>query len=559
MGKKQHLLICLFIIAITASNAQQVKVWQQESKKLRLDQPKFLGKTANQYQLVDKKASSGEVVLLKIDTGFSFIESTINLPNEAFNGYLGEIKDTVFALWHQQKTDSIVIHLLESTKGFGKEQFRRWSINKSKHPSLSYFVHDLEKRYFFFYTGYNDTIGRIVLDGVLLDRYDGEISSVRWPIDFDAEQQRQKMPIVDGIGNIHTVVYDKLTNYKLSANIHIYTRNNIDRTTTVETFGFDKIKFYDLDFIDNPEAQEVQLRGFYYSDNEREKTGLASIGFSYKRGSKLSQLFTPIPEWQKNLLVDGVGSYNKRFPSLDYLKVTGFNDNSGSSFVSAWILDMPYHKFVKDQEQEYIFNTNPNEWIVKPKEDKWVQKSGKPSQRNDQIGGSQSNDVLLGSASYQFGLPRLGPNNSNTLPPTIRDTRNKIQTGTSTTSNLITPGIKKGKIVFFGMNKKGMYDWIQIAPPDFPVQTIQAYGELFGNSMIYDNAIFVVMPIKENGAIKLKLIRISKSGITDNVINHQVAGTAKYGPPKSIGNGHFVSLYFDKVNQQSGLLHFKTD
>lgn len=559
MGKIKHLLLWLFIITATVSNAQQVKFWQQESKKIRLDQPKFLGKTENQYQLLDKNTVSGEVVLLKIDTGFSSIESTIHLPNEAFYGFLGDVKDTVLALWHQQKTDSIIIHLLESTNGFGKEQFRRWAINKSKHPSLSYFVHDLGKRYFFFYTDYNDTVGRIVLDGILLDRKDGEISSVRWPIDFDAEQQRQKMPIIDELGNIHTVIYDKLTNYKLSANVHIYTRNNIDRTTTVETFGFDKTKFYDLDFIDNAEAQEVQLRGFYYSDNEKEKTGLASIGFSYKRGNKLSQRFTPIPEWQKNLLVDGVGAYNKRFPILDYLKVTGFNGNAGSSFVSTWFLDMPYNKFTKDQEQEYIFNTNPNEWLVKPKEDRWVQKSGKPSQRNDQIGGSQSNDVLLGSTSYQYGLPRLGPNNSNTLPPTIRDTRSKMQTGTSTRSNLFTPGIKIGKIVFFGMNNKGMYDWIQIAPPDFPIQTIYPSGGLFGNSMIHENAIIVVMPFNEKEEIKLKLIRISKSGITDMIINPPVSGYANYGPPKSIGNGHFVSLYFDSVNRRSGLLHFKTD
>lgn len=547
------IILCLLLAGVNVY-AQRMQVWLQETDRLQLVAPKFLARTGNQYQVIDVVQGQG-AVLLKIDSGLSKIESRLSLPVEAYGTFVGGANDTALAVWRQEKNDSIVIHLLESAKGEGNEQVHRWAISKEKNPALAYVVHDLNNRFFFFYSGYNDTVGRMLLNGILLDRISKQATFVSWPIDFDLEEQRLKVPVIDGFGNIHTVIYDKLTNYKLSASVHVYTRNAADQSTIVETFGFDKIKLYDVDFFDNPAAGEIQLRGFYYSGDEKLKIGLASIGFPYARTNKLSQRFTPLPDWQKLFLVEGVGAYNKRFDPLDYLKATGYDHQAGSSVISAWVLDMPYKNFAKDREQENVINTAAPTWLSRKKEDGWVQKSAMPSQRNDQLQRQQSNNMLSETRAYRFGLVNLNSEHT-ILPPTTKDVRNRIPS--EVPRNMpVPPLVKMGKIAFFVMNEKGMYDWLQAVAPNFPFKATQRTTQLLGSSMLYQNTIYVVVPVTEGEKERLQLIQMGKSGITELLLNESIPARATYTVPKQIEDGYFISIYTDAVQQKSGILHLK--
>lgn len=549
------MLIFYSLFAVIVIHAQSMQVRLQESGGVKLNVPKFLSSTGSQYQLIDIVQGSG-AVLIKVDSGFSRVESRLNLPTQAYNGFLGGTNDTALAVWQEELNDSIVIQLLESTVGAGNEKIERWSINKMKHPRVDYMINDVNNRFFFLYTVYNDTVGSIVFNGVLLDRISKKLQSVVWSLEFDQDQQRLKAPIVDGYGNIHAVIYDKLTNHKLSASIQLYTRSITDQSTIIETFSFDKIKLYDLDFSDNPIAAEVQLRGFYYAGDNKGKVGLVSIGFPYKRTNKLSQKFTPVPEWQKLFLVEGLGAYNKRFEPLDYLKATGFVHHSGSTAIGGWVLDMPYKNFVKDREQENLINTLPSGWIALKKENLGPQKGTKPSLRNDQLKQQQSNNMLSESGQFRFGLANVNTRNNAVLPPTINDTRSRLSSDMPY-QVIVSPFIKIGKIAFFVINENGVYDWIQVVSSDFPIKAIQRTSQLFGNSIIYGNMVYTIVPVTVGETKRLKLFQMGKSGINELVLDETIPVDAVYGIPQKIKEGHFISLYKDVVNQKSGILHLR--
>lgn len=552
---RKAMLIFYSLFAVIVIHAQSMQVRLQESGGVKLNVPKFLSSTGSQYQLIDIVQGSG-AVLVKVDSGFSRVESRLNLPTQAYNGFLGGINDTALAVWQEELNDSIVIQLLESTAGAGNEKIERWSINKMKHPRVDYMINDVNNRFFFLYTVYNDTVGSIVFNGVLLDRISKKLQSVVWSLEFDQDQQRLKAPIVDGYGNIHAVIYDKLTNHKLSASIQLYTRSITDQSTIIETFSFDKIKLYDLDFSDNPIAAEVQLRGFYYAGDNKGKAGLVSIGFPYKRTNKLSQKFTPVPEWQKLFLVEGLGAYNKRFEPLDYLKATGFAHHSGSTVIGGWVLDMPYKNFVKDREQENLINTLPSAWVALKKENQGPQKGTKPSQRNDQLKQQQSNNMLSESGQFRFGLANVNTRNNAVLPPTINDTRSRLSSDMPY-QVIVSPFIKIGKIAFFVINENGAYDWIQVVSSDFPLKAIQRTSQLFGNSIIYRNMVYTVVPVTVGETKRLKLLQMGKSGINELVLDETIPVDAIYGIPQKIKEGHFISLYKDVVNEKSGILHLR--
>jgi hypothetical protein len=552
---RKTMLIFYSLFAVIVIHAQSMQVRLQESGGVKLNVPKFLSSTGSQYQLIDIVQGSG-AVLIKVDSGFSRVESRLNLPTQAYNGFLGGTNDTALAVWQEELNDSIVIQLLESTVGAGNEKIERWSINKMKHPRVDYMINDVNNRFFFLYTVYNDTVGSIVFNGVLLDRISKKLQSVVWSLEFDQDQQRLKAPIVDGYGNIHAVIYDKLTNHKLSASIQLYTRSITDQSTIIETFSFDKIKLYDLDFSDNPIAAEVQLRGFYYAGDNKGKVGLVSIGFPYKRTNKLSQKFTPVPEWQKLFLVEGLGAYNKRFEPLDYLKATGFVHHSGSTAIGGWVLDMPYKNFVKDREQENLINTLPSGWIALKKENLGPQKGTKPSLRNDQLKQQQSNNMLSESGQFRFGLANVNTRNNAVLPPTINDTRSRLSSDMPY-QVIVSPFIKIGKIAFFVINENGVYDWIQVVSSDFPIKAIQRTSQLFGNSIIYGNMVYTIVPVTVGETKRLKLFQMGKSGINELVLDETIPVDAVYGIPQKIKEGHFISLYKDVVNQKSGILHLR--
>lgn len=552
---RKTMLIFYSLFAVIVIHAQSMQVRLQESGGVKLNVPKFLSSTGSQYQLIDIVQGSG-AVLIKVDSGFSRVESRLNLPTQAYNGFLGGTNDTALAVWQEELNDSIVIQLLESTVGAGNEKIERWSINKMKHPRVDYMINDVNNRFFFLYTVYNDTVGSIVFNGVLLDRISKKLQSVVWSLEFDQDQQRLKAPIVDGYGNIHAVIYDKLTNHKLSASIQLYTRSITDQSTIIETFSFDKIKLYDLDFSDNPIAAEVQLRGFYYAGDNKGKVGLVSIGFPYKRTNKLSQKFTPVPEWQKLFLVEGLGAYNKRFEPLDYLKATGFVHHSGSTAIGGWVLDMPYKNFVKDREQENLINTLPSGWIALKKENLGPQKGTKPSLRNDQLKQQQSNNMLSESGQFRFGLANVNTRNNAVLPPTINDTRSRLSSDMPY-QVIVSPFIKIGKIAFFVINENGVYDWIQVVSSDFPIKAIQRTSQLFGNSIIYGSMVYTIVPVTVGETKRLKLFQMGKSGINELVLDETIPVDAVYGIPQKIKEGHFISLYKDVVNQKSGILHLR--
>lgn len=552
---RKTMLIFYSLFAVIVIHAQSMQVRLQESGGVKLNVPKFLSSTGSQYQLIDIVQGTG-AVLIKVDSGFSRVESRLNLPTQAYNGFLGGTNDTALAVWQEELNDSIVIQLLESTVGAGNEKIERWSINKMKHPRVDYMINDVNNRFFFLYTVYNDTVGSIVFNGVLLDRISKKLQSVVWSLEFDQDQQRLKAPIVDGYGNIHAVIYDKLTNHKLSASIQLYTRSITDQSTIIETFSFDKIKLYDLDFSDNPIAAEVQLRGFYYAGDNKGKVGLVSIGFPYKRTNKLSQKFTPVPEWQKLFLVEGLGAYNKRFEPLDYLKATGFVHHSGSTAIGGWVLDMPYKNFVKDREQENLINTLPSGWIALKKENLGPQKGTKPSLRNDQLKQQQSNNMLSESGQFRFGLANVNTRNNAVLPPTINDTRSRLSSDMPY-QVIVSPFIKIGKIAFFVINENGVYDWIQVVSSDFPIKAIQRTSQLFGNSIIYGNMVYTIVPVTVGETKRLKLFQMGKSGINELVLDETIPVDAVYGIPQKIKEGHFISLYKDVVNQKSGILHLR--
>lgn len=478
-GKVLSLGALFLMMHVERSTAQLATFDIKTVKDVFLSTPKLISYHNGYYQILDFSNTAQSKFYL-LDTNLN-VRSTRDLPYQAYTGLQKKIGDTTMILWNTTSADSTHFTMLKL--GIQGEELRQqqWAFSKKEHPSFRFSSIDEQGRFVFYYSLYKDSTDKVLVDGVLIDQQTENTKSLSYSVDLDEALQRLKMPLVDVQGNIHVIVYDKLTNYRLAATVQLHTIPYRERSLLTETFSFDKVKFYDLEFADNTHANEIQLRGFYYDGLTKVKTGLASIGFPYERINKVSNQFTPIKDLQKFYLMEGVSYYNKRFEPLDYLKVRSIQQQKGNTLINAWVINMPYKQFVKDREAEYPNNMLPPRWLTINKEnDVKAMRGAKPSLRNDALKNQSQNTFF---STNTTNTASFGPLNG-VVPPTIQKPAVKEPKPFAGDDISLTSALNISKLGFFLINEKGEYEWLQVT------QSASVYQQLL-NDHSFSNRIFI--------------------------------------------------------------------
>lgn len=560
-GKALGLGILLITINTVRTSAQLATFDVKTVKNVYLSSPKLISFNKGYTQVLDF-SDSGRSRLYILDSNLN-ITSTRDLPYQAYTGHQKRIGDTTMMLWNSISIDSIHFTMLKlGVQGEVLSQ-QKWAFNKKEYPAFRFSSTDENGRFVFYYSLYQDSTDKVLVNGVLIDQQTEKTKPLSYSVDFDEALQRFKMPLVDVQGNIHVAVYDKLTNYRLAATVQLYTIPFKETSLLTETFSFDKVKFYDLEFADNTQTHEIQLRGFYYNGLTKVKTGLASVGFPYERINTISNHFTPVADLQKFYLMEGLSFYNKRFEPLDYLKVRGIQQQKGNTLINTWIINMPYKQFVKDREAEYANNMQPPRWLAINKEgDAKAMRGAKPSLRNDALK-SQSQNAFFSTNTTTTAS--FGPLNG-VVPPTIQKPTVKEPKQFAGDDIFLTSALKIGKIGFFLINERGEYEWLQVTQSAALYAQLMSDNAFSSKTFIHKNSAYFITasgyPIRTDNTTTVDnqphtaytLTQMSKVGIQQQSLPFNIEHQSGHFVFTEIGDGQYMAFVNDRTTRTTHVM-----
>ena len=149
------------------------------------------------------------------------------------------------------------------------------------------------KQYLLFYEYAKKTTDSSQLRGVLLGNDRGIIKQLRYSFKLDPELDTDPELFLDNSGNTHVLVYDKVANYRMSADVTVNTIPLSEEQIVSEVFTLQKVKLKNMRVFQNNECNCLQAEGMYVDGITKTNKGLYSIAFPPGRKNELAPRFIP--------------------------------------------------------------------------------------------------------------------------------------------------------------------------------------------------------------------------------------------------------------------------
>lgn len=558
--------VCVFFLLLLFSAgygiAQNLSVQYLQVPGISFRNPVFIGKTIQGVAIIDL-VSFDSAALYVVDTNLQLV-STKMLPSAAYEAHAFTRENEVHFMWQQRSGDSARISLWQVKEDGALVITAKKEAPPGNRRVFQQLATDKKNRYSFFYTLFGGP-QQLVLRGVLFDSSLQRLKKVEQSFEYDAETQRLAPILLDAKGNLHLVIYDKLTNYRLSSGIQVYTFPVGSEKFITETYRFDKAKFYDLIFFDNPFAEQVQLAGFYYNGATKIKEGLATIGLPYERRQPVVPKFHPLTQEQRNQLQQKMQHVRRKNDVMDFVKLKDIIEEDGQVYLSTWILDVPNYLLVKDNEREDATNTDMAKWL----------RPGKDGPYESRMQGSYPQSGFSNSSSFSNVLPQrdvnsLQPGGNRFLSSPQQPSIQNFQAGRpgmagSSPFDLKIKWVRPHKFAFFSLDNRQDSLWCRILPADFPVTTASYQPWLWDYPMAENghlSFIHINQPQpKNNGspvsvkqvAPSISFVRIGARGTNIQTISPLVTTGYRFSKPFRISAGKYFSIYRQIENAQTGI------
>lgn len=347
------------LCAVSAVNAQPV-IHYFPAKNLRFANPLIAGRTQQTTLVIDRPDSLQSVVYF-FDSSYQLVQQK-QLPAVLYDAPFFSNNEGVHFVWQERVNDSILFKLTRISADGHVLPLQKMIPAEAKGRTYHQVVADRQSRFFFFFSIFKNQQS-VFLRGILFDQQLAVLKKIDRAFAFDEELQRLCSPLVDVKGNIHFLLYDKLTNYRLSANAELYTIPSDGDDAIVESFQFQKAKFYDVILYDHPAGSEIRLAGFYYDGSDKIKQGLACISFPYERGNPASEKYFPLSKEQRVLIQQDMEHVRRKNDVMDFLKLKDIYEEEGHVYFSTWLMDVPNQLFYKDNEREALQNREVVTWM----------------------------------------------------------------------------------------------------------------------------------------------------------------------------------------------------
>lgn len=342
------------------ADAQQCDIHYYMAEGLQFNNPVIAGKM-QQTTLVIDRPDSLRTLAYFFDSSYHLIKQE-QLPAVAYDAPLFSNDNGIHLLWQERVNDSIRFNLIRIAADGRVMPFQKMIPAEGKRGAYQQVVADRQSRFFFFYSLLKNQQS-IFLKGILFDQQLSVLKKIDRAFAYDEDLQRLCSPLVDAKGNIHFLLYDKLTNYRLSANTELYTIPSDGDDAVVESFQFEKKKFYDVILYDPPGGSSIRMAGFYYDGSTKIKQGLACISFPYERGNEISQKFFPLSKGQRDFIQKDMEHVRRKNDLMDFLKLKDIYEENGKVFFTTWLMDLPNQMFYKDNEREELQNREVMTWV----------------------------------------------------------------------------------------------------------------------------------------------------------------------------------------------------
>lgn len=561
---RKPLLLVFFLLLFFAGYgfAQQLTVTYQSIPGISFRSPVCIGKTNKGFAIIDI-VSADSSVLYFMDTNLRPIKTHM-LPAAVYEANAFTKGNEVHFIWQQRSGDSASIRLWQvKEEGEVYSTERMETAPGSKHV-FQQMASDKKNRYSFFYTFFAGP-QQLVIKGILYDSSLQRVKKIDQSFAYDANMQRLTQVLLDPKGNLHLVIYDKLTNYRLSAGIQVYTIPYGSENFVTETYRFDKVKFYDLIFFDNPAAEQVQLAGFYYNGATKIKEGLAAIGLPYERKLPVTQKIFPLTKEQRNELQQQMQHVRRKNDVMDFVKLKDIIEEDGQVFLSTWILDVPNYMLVKDNEREDATNTDIAKWM----------RPGKEGTFESRVQGLYPSRVITRSTtatsvSNMREVYSLQPGGNQFLSAPPQQIVQNPQAGRPGIAGLPPVDlkirwVKPQKFAFFSLDARQDSMWFRILPADFPINTASYQPWLWDYPMaengrlsfIHKNQSAEIAPISPDPVQKnskdVSFIRIGAAGSLISSLSPQVTKEHLFSKPFRVKAGKYLSFYRQTTTAEAGI------
>lgn len=560
--KPLRLVFFLLLFAAGEGFAQQLTVTYQSIPGISFRSPVCIGKTNRGFAIIDI-VSDDSSVLHFIDTNLQLIKTQL-LPAAAYEANTFTRDNEVHFIWQQRSGDSASIRLWQVNEEGEIHRTERMELAPGSKHVFQQMASDKKNRYSFFYTFFAGP-QQLVIKGVLFDSSLQRITKIDQSFEYDGNMQRLTQVLLDPKGNLHLVIYDKLTNYRLSAAIQVYTIPYGSENYVTETYRFDKVKFYDLIFFDHPAAEQVQLAGFYYNGATKIKEGLATIGLPYERKLPVTPKFFPLTKEQRNELQQEMQHVRRKNDVMDFVKLKDIIEEDGQVFLSTWILDVPNYLLVKDNEREDATNTDVAKWM----------RPGKEGTFESRVQGLYPNRVITRSITgSSVGNMRevysLQPGGNQFLYAPQQTIIQNPQAGRPGMAglppvDLKVRWVKPQKFAFFSLDARQDSMWFRILPADFPINTASYQPWLWDYPIVENGKLSfihkkqtaeiaaIVPATREKNTRDVSWVRIGAGGTLISTLSPQITNEHRFSKPFRITGGKYLSFYRQTATAASGI------
>jgi hypothetical protein len=135
-----------------------------------------------------------------------------------------------------------------------------------------------------------------LIRGSLLNAELGIVKQLAYSFKHDTEQDSDPETFLDNNGNVHILVFDKFTNYRISSDLSVNTISFGEEQIVSETFNFSKVKLKSMRVFQNNECNCMQAEGLYVDGTTKTNKGIYSIAFPLGRKNELAPRFIPFSE-----------------------------------------------------------------------------------------------------------------------------------------------------------------------------------------------------------------------------------------------------------------------
>lgn len=511
--------------------------------------PRLIGKVGENYLMMDNSAKG--IILTVFDSSFEFVSqreqsSFFYRANKTID------KDSLRVTWSEAHEDEEWICLQTFDQNGNGSKIR---IVKVKNPAHRYmnFIDDRFHNRSFFYTLQVIDSPNVAIQGVILDANWQKVKDVSGTFSLITNLERAPLPAMDVAGNIHVFVYDKLSNYRLSAKLTINTLLFTENNFRSESFQFDHHKLYDPVFSDDPESRQWVMHDFFYEGQSKEKKGILTLKIPYERGKELITVFQDLPDSVQKELRKHTKNLRSRQPLPESLLTTGILENNASTVFITDLLDLPSHQLVRDVEVEPELR-NQNRSKYRNSGPRYMSSLFSGNSGNTQNSGTFLNN---GSAAINNTDPGSVGGPSGNRP-------SFFLTGSSNMGiEFLTP-VNEKRVVFF-IDARGDLQWYQYLPEEnpglyfskeVPVSYLMQNGKE-RQFLHYHPTGFVVNTLgkadNELYNMQFSLTRISPTGISYTLTEAACPAGTKFFKPILLSDNKYLMPYVNVSLGKSGL------